>query len=359
MQRQAIRPHTAETISAPILSQSLAHAELAVERLQGQDGSSVIPHGGRVIGLFGRSSDENFLWNHPDLAAGPTATSLFRSLEWHNSGGDRSWLAPEIDHFFPDYPDSSNDVQPRQFDPGNFQRLEPGAAERCTLQDQFELTSYRSGRSNSVILKKVVSLAANPLGERCGGGIDFAGYRLETTLQLRTSMSDSYEINIWNLLQLPHGGEMIVPTYHHSQPTIFFGRVPPAAIQVSEHGIRYRMNADGEQKIGVKALACVGRVGYRYQCGVEAALVVRQFSVMPSSAYLDAWVDNPAETGFAFQACNICNPTLGHFSELEYHAPAIGGCTGSSYSHDVSEVWAFRGPVGKIDEISRLLLGNP
>ena len=51
--------------------------------------------------------------------------------------------------------------------------------------------------------------------------------------------------------------------------------------------------------------------------------MIRNFLVNPSGAYVDVPWDGPAELGDAVQACNI-KSSLGSFSELEYHVPAIG-----------------------------------
>lgn len=90
--------------------------------------------------------------------------------------------------------------------------------------------------------------------------------------------------------------------------------------------------------------------------GRTASLVVRSFQPDPSGIYADAPVDRPTKTGFALQACNV-NSTLGAFSEMEHHAPAIGCDTGLRRRHDVSHVWGFRGPRAAIEDVMRVLCG--
>src|SRR5512146_373682 len=84
----------------------------------------VMPHGGRLLGLFGSRTDENFLWTNPALDAVGSAQALFESVTWHNSGGDRTWVSPELDFFFPKYPDLSVYRQPPELDPGNYTLVE-------------------------------------------------------------------------------------------------------------------------------------------------------------------------------------------------------------------------------------------
>jgi hypothetical protein len=61
-----------------------------------------------------------------------------------NSGGDRTWLAPELDFFLPNYPDLSftGYGQPRQLDPGNYQITHEG--DQSVLVNRLTVTSSRS-----------------------------------------------------------------------------------------------------------------------------------------------------------------------------------------------------------------------
>ena len=43
------------------------------------------------------------LARHAD-GAPATAAEFYAGDQWQNSGGDRTWLAPEVDFFFPNYP---------------------------------------------------------------------------------------------------------------------------------------------------------------------------------------------------------------------------------------------------------------
>jgi len=87
------------------------------------DGSTVLilPYGGRVLGLFAPTSGENFYWTHPALGSIDSARAFYDSDEWHNSGGDRTWLAPEADIFFPNFPSLDKYWQPRELDPGRYE----------------------------------------------------------------------------------------------------------------------------------------------------------------------------------------------------------------------------------------------
>jgi hypothetical protein len=162
-------------------------------------------------------------------------------------------------------------------------------------------------------------------------------------------------VGLWNLLQLPHGGDMWIPTYSKSQPNVIMGSVSADDLAVGERLIQYRMRSSGEDKIGIRAVATAGRVGYLYRTGDLSALVVRNFFVNPSGEYVDVPWDNTGDFGYSTQACNI-KSHQGPFSELEYHSPAIGSGTGRTRCVDESQVWAFRGPSPNIQLIAQTLL---
>jgi hypothetical protein len=117
------------------------------------------------------------------------------------------------------------------------------------------------------------------------------------------------------------------------------------------------MQAPGEQKISIPAIASIGRLGYWYAQGKYEVLIVRSFVVDPSGRYVDVWHTHPNDDGYAVQACNIQSKSLGNFAEMEYHAPAIGGTSGETVSHDISSVWSYRGGKAAIRQAAQLLLG--
>src|SRR6202040_526760 len=96
----------------------------STELHQTDDGTRllILPYGGRILGVFAPGSEENFLWTNSVLDKVETAREYYASDDWQNSGGDRTWLAPEVDFFFPKYPnvDIAGYWQPRSLDPGNY-----------------------------------------------------------------------------------------------------------------------------------------------------------------------------------------------------------------------------------------------
>jgi hypothetical protein len=346
--------------------QSSAHGDL-VENLQSvgksveswisPDGTRVLvlPHGGRVLGLFAPGADNNLFWTHPALESPESAASFYAGDQWHNSGGDRTWLAPEIDFFFPDYPSLNRYWQQRELDPGHYESSQENGV--LSWRNNAALTMSRTGRAVNLEIKKWLAPAPNPLRYDAlekWSNVKFAGFTLHSSLRIDGGDESPY-IGMWHLTQMPHGGDMLVPTFVRSDPKVYMGEIGPEDLIVQDHLIRYKMRAAGEHKLGVQAIAITGRVGYLYRQGTETSLVIRNFFVEPSAEYVDApWLE-PEKFGFAFQACNV-NSNLGAFSELEYHVPAIGGQTGKKYAEDRSQIWAFRGPESSIKAIARQLL---
>jgi hypothetical protein len=323
------------------------------------DGSTalLLPHGGRILALYAPGSTTNFLWTHPVLESATAASAFYESDAWHNSGGDRTWLAPEVEFFLPEYPRRQPYFQPRQFDPGSYQlEIEDSAA---IMQTSAHLKMYASGKDIQVTIRKEVSPASSPLLQTAAplsDALEYAGYTLHTTLTLdETSGRTLAPIAVWNLLQLPHGGEMIIPTYSLANPISYMGRVSTEDLQISDRAIRYRMTAAGELKIGVQSLYTTGRVAYIYGSAEQKVLVVRNFAVNPSGKYVDTPFGAGSDSACAVQACNI-RSDLGSFSELEYHTPAVSGTDGHRRRVDESHLWAFRGPETAILEAARRLV---
>jgi hypothetical protein len=321
------------------------------------DGSEllILPHGGRVLGLFAPGSAENFFWSHPCLEQSSSAAEFYAGSEWHNSGGDRLWLAPEVDFFFPNYPSTDVYFQPRQLDPGQWQLTRE--TETVSLVNRLTCRLTRSKADVEMELRRVLGAAANPLRhESCFSRlskVEYAGYRLTSSIDL---LSGEQRVGLWNLVQMPHGGDLLVPTYGRSEPKLFFGSPPPGDVETRDGLVLFHMRAQGEFKFAVRAAAATGRVGYRYRTSSgKWALLIRNACIDPSGDYEDVPWTEPDDRGYAIQICNV-NSALGSFAEMEYHVPAVGPGTGRNRCADVCQTWAFRGSREEIDEIVSCLL---
>jgi hypothetical protein len=212
-------------------------------------------------------------------------------------------------------------------------------------------------------ITKSVAAAPNPLRYDTQirlEEVEYAGHTLLTCLEiLDPNPNGDPLVGLWSLTQMPHQGELFVPTYSKATPRIYFGLVgaPADELAVSNRLLRFKMRAPGEHKIGIRASVTTGRIGYMYATGEQHALIVRNFFVNPSGEYADVPWTEPEDRGYSAQACSV-NSRWGMFSEMEYHVPAVGGNSGRQQVEDRSQLWAFRGSRENIVKIAQTLLSN-
>jgi len=336
------------------LASHLDSAGMQALPLRFPDGSDllVLPHGGRALGLFSAAGGENFFWTNPALGSPGGTRTLFASTAWHNTGGDRTWLGPELEFFLPDFPAVDRYEQPLELDPGSYRASAFDGSIRLVMD--LTITPRRLGRPVPLQLTKSLGPTTNPLGDfAIGNTVDFAGYEVFSTLQMMEPADT--RIGLWQLMQMPHGGELIIATHGTPAPDILFGEIPAEDLRNSTGELRYRMDAVGGQKLGLLPEACRGRAGYLFRQGDTTNLVVRNFSVVPDGDYVDTRWDDPNGRGYCVQACCV-NNELGAFSELEYHVPCVS--PSNPYSEDRSQVWAYRGAEHDIADVVRNLFQN-
>ena len=289
-----------------------------------------------------------------------TARDMFAGSGWHNTGGDRTWIAPELDTFFPDA-NSNQYWQPRQLDMSDYAVERTGGG--IQLSREMTLHLARSNRDVNLRLSKWFGPAPNPLRHERDmaaiiDSVQYAGYSQRVAMQsLDESTNLQPGVGIWNLVQLPHGGEMLVPLYSRAVPQKCFGDIPADRVVVEDHVLRIKTDFGGSHKIAVKAAALCGRTGYVHSRNDRWSLIVRNFFVNLSGQYIDVQRHDTDDYGYAFQMCRVDELEFGSFCEMEYHAPALGALPDPARSEDVSQLWAFRGTRSAIDAITRKLLG--
>ena len=344
------------------LMQSVEAAGKKLETFAMPDGSRLLllPFGARGLGLYAPGSDENFYWTNPEINDAARASALFARVGWQNTGGDRTWIAPELDTFFTDA-NLDKYWQPRQLDMSEYELERTGGG--CRLSREMTLHLARASVDTNLRLTKWFGPAANPLRyerdmAKHFAAVQYAGYSQRITLQsLDKEFQPSALVGLWNLIQLPEGGEMIAPIYSRTAPQPCFGNVPADHVTVEDRVVRLNTDLRGSHKLALKATATCGRVGYIYGQGDSRSLVIRNFFVNPSGQYVDIQRHDPGDFGYAVQLCRVDEAEFGSFCELEYHAPALGALPDPARSEDSSQVWAFRGPREAIDAVSQKLLG--
>jgi hypothetical protein len=345
------------------LERSMAAAGKTLERFQTPDGSQLclLPYGARVLALCPPNSDESFYWRNTPLDDADSARKLFAGDGWHNTGGDRTWISPELDTFFPDTT-FSRYWQPRPLDMSDYAVHRVGGG--IQLSREMRLHLARPNSDADLRLTKWFGPAANPLRHErdmasANRSLQYAGYTQRVLLQSTTGASAPVpNVGIWNLMQLPPGGDLLVPLYSPADVQLCFGNIPAGRIVLSDHLMRVnKVDFTGSHKIAVKASSLCGRTGYVYPQGDCWSLAIRNFFVNLSGQYIDVQRQDPEDFGYAFQMCRVDEPEFGSFCEMEYHAPGLGALPQATESLDVSQVWAFRGSRDSIAAVAKKLLG--
>jgi len=316
------------------------------KRLDIGDGGEaiVIPQGARVIGLYISGLDENLLWLPKAWKSTAELKAYLKSGDW-NLGGDRTWLAPELDynvsdgkHFFEKYA-----VQP-DLDPGRyvFKTAAPG---KIILEQKVTLKSARPGKKIKLFMKIEFAKSENPFHHNrkhreLMKEVNFCGWTMSSTI---TEAGKSGAVaGLWRLMQLRAGGEVIIPCTAQPVITDYFEPAGPEHLRVSENRVMFKIDGKERHKIGINAMHLTGRVGYRYPLGDGSwVLIVRNFFCNPSGWYVDEAMQPEGHIGDAVQCYNDSG-NLGGFGEMEYHAPAIGKKTGLTTYTDTSSLWLFK-----------------
>ncbi len=242
----------------------------------------LLPYGARVLGLWAPGDEENFFWTNPSLDEIETACRWFAHSGWHNTGGDRTWVAPELDVFFPEA-NSTRYWQPRALDMSDYAVVPTGGG--VELSRSMSLHLARPNRDVKLELRKWFGPAANPLRyERdlaaAVASTAYAGYTQRVVLELLDAPALQPPIvGIWNLMQLPARGEMLVPLYSRTVPQKCFGDIPADRVTIDDRLLRVRVDFAGSHKIAVKSAprSAAGRVMStgsttigRWWCGISS-----------------------------------------------------------------------------------------
>lgn len=315
-----------------------------------QDAALVLPFGGRILGVYPDGAANQF-WVNPGLRDLSSARAFFTGGGWLNIGGDRTWISPEMETHTADmerYPDNI-DV-PRSVDPGAYRIVEVRTTS-VTLESDMTVTFHRSKTTLPLRLRKTVALMDAPPYEP-SGGVAFAGYRLTTTLSLRDTSASPVLPCIWNLIQVPGGGEITVPVRQGAAPRAFIGK---PGYSLADNLITCRVETPASYKFSVKASHSKGLMVYCSTAGEPASLVVRSFTVREDAVYADFPCLDPGDDGYMTEVY-IDDGMYGGFGELEHHSPAIAVAHGEREVRDVCETWAYAGPAGKIKELCDAVL---
>ena len=310
----------------------------------------VLPFGGRVLGLYPQKG-LNALWVNPDLGSEASARALLTGSGWTNLGGDRTWVSPEFDLFVSDAarPWETYKV-PAGLDPADYRVVSQGA-NAVELEAVVSVDFYQSGGKGEMSLRKRITELDVP-DFTLPAGLSAAGYELTTTLSAACTLPASARPALWNLLQVPGGGEIVVPLKGPAAPVAFFGQQ-----QYRQMGNRLHASvpvASEGYKFGVLADSCRGLMLYLNLDAAQPFLILRRFSVGSQSQYFDVPFNAPQLRGVV-QQVYVDNGAFGGFGELEHHSPAMVPGRSAEVT-DTCTTWAFAGTAEALLNLSETLL---
>jgi hypothetical protein len=307
--------HPPMDLTLAAIKRRLDKNKLAYGELDLQSGVKllVLERGGRVFGPFLTPESNTLLWVSSALADSEALTQFIVDNQW-NAGGERIWVAPEIQFNVSDRKDFWGTISiPVQMDPGDWR-----------LDEQLD-------------------------------GVTYAGY--EQIVTLREAKHDDIMSQSWNVTPVWPGGRIIIPSTPAVEVSDYFEPIDDQHLARHGHYIALQVTGDRRYKVGVKAAQTFGRLGYFHRRDDGSAyLIVRNYFNNPSSPYVEEPPQTPGGGGDSIHVYND-GGLFGGFGELECHGQTIGGHTGRTSSTDQQILWVYSGPTDKVARIGWQLLG--
>lgn len=316
--------------------------------------------GGRIFGPFLSQESESIFWINSVFAQLDSFKEFLNSGDW-NLGGDRIWIAPEIQYSVRDRTDYWGTIHwPEQVDPGQYVLGQP-KPDQWRLSQDMTLEAYNLAYGQKELhLERLIQRVEDPLRNLSGyrdlmGGVLFAGY--EQVVSLSESKLDDIMSEAWSLIQLNPGGVLLIPASPRVEVTNYYEPIDESLQTVHPDHVRLKITGDRQYKVGYKAAHVFGRLAYfnHFDDG-RAYLIIRTFFNNPSVPYIEEPAHLPGCRGHSVHVYND-GGDFGGFGELECNAQTIGGVTGRSSSTDQLLLWLYVGAADKVKKIALHLLG--
>jgi len=326
-----------------------------------QDGISVIvtEYGGRIFGPYFGDNSPSIYWTNKAFKDRTMFKEFLKSGDW-NLGGERIWIAPEIQYYVPDPGDFFGSYSlSRQVDPGNYTLN--ASKEKCVLGMEMELNTYNiASGCKALRIDRTIQIAENPL--RFSNSyielmkdVKYCGY--EQIIFLSEPVHDDIVSESWDIVQLNPGGQLYIPMSPLAEVTEYYEPTDSNVRKRDDHFLRLQITGNRRYKIGVKAAGVYERMGYVNQLDEgNYYLLVRNFFNNPSSVYAEEPHEQPGVKGHSVHVFND-KGNLGGFGEMECNGQTIGGETGREKSLDQNLLWLFTGPYSQVKKIALMLLG--
>jgi hypothetical protein len=327
----------------------------AVLSLQNDVRLIILQHGARILGPFITIESSSIFWLNRALAQPESFRAFLSSGDW-NLGGERVWIAPEIQYLVRDRTDFWGSVQvPAQMDPGRYV-LDKSQPNQCRLSQSLTLAAFNLATGQKELhVDRLVKPVEDPLRhlsnyQNLVDGVTFAGY--EQIVTLSESKHDDIASEVWNLIQLNPGGQLLIPASPQPEFSDYFEPLDSDYQVIHSNHVRLEITGDRRYKVGYKAAHVLGRLAYFNHLDQDRAyLCVRNFFNNPGASYVEEPADWPGRRGHSIHVYND-GGALGGFGELECNGQTIGGATGRSVTTDQFILWLY---VGAADKVKRLV----
>jgi len=283
---------TSPPVTASQILSRFSENGMRCERLSLQNGVSILisQRGGRIFGPFLPNRDENpgLFWTNPVFADPKAFAEFLRANEW-NLGGERIWIAPEVQYSVRDRNNFWDSIfWPAAVDPGNYELDEVSPGHWRLSQDMTLEAFNLAWGTKQLRLERIITRAEDPLRSLndwpdLTEGVIFAGY--EHAITLSEGSRDDIMSESWNLIQLPPGGKIFIPASPAVEPVDYLS--PVGDLQSIQRGhVCLEITGRDQYKVGFKAAHVFGRAGYlgRLEHG-QAYAIIRNYPNHPSCPY--------------------------------------------------------------------------
>jgi hypothetical protein len=316
--------------------------------------------GARLLGPFLSDDSASLFWTNDVLTDPAAFTAFIEAGEW-NVGGERVWIAPEIQFNIRDRDDfwGTHGI-PHALDPGDYTLLPVDG--QIHFRQQMALDGYNTATGTTYLdVSRTVTEVANPLKDTVHlsawmKGVRFAGYAQTVTVTVLGG--DPMYAESWNLVQLNAGGTLTIPASHNAEVSHYFGQPRDDAMAVSDGAFRVELTGDQQYKTGYKAAYLTGRMAYLNQDSDGTHyLLVRQFDNDPSTVYCEEPPNQPGMRGHSVHVYND-GGQFGGNGEMEANGRTVGGDSGHTNMTDTFNLWLYVSEdVDRLKQIGNVLLG--
>ncbi|MBN1271869.1 MAG: hypothetical protein JXB26_06315 [Candidatus Aminicenantes bacterium] len=308
----------------------------------------VVPKYGARI-LAAEVGGDNLFWVHPDALTG--------------QGGQRSWISPEGGAkgfiFKPDWQGNRDFFM---MDPGKYRIVHQESGQKIELVNRFQNHSNDEKEHYDLSLTRKIGLLEDPLKKDqdfTGAEYFFLGIDFEHCLKNFSSDTLDRILALWNLIQIPPGGTMVVPVKEvtsNAWRANYFEPIPKEYVRNNPDSISFFIDGSRRYKVGIRPESASGVIAYINKISEgDFMLVFMTFPVKPDFPYTDRPKTEQNTNGDAIQLYSHLEKGPLAFGELECQSWGLDLKPGSEESFPV-KIYLYRGDISILKKIGKRLV---